>query len=166
MDELTITLNISTEAFINWLKDYTADVYLDFFPMSKGGCTLQPIKGPISANNTSSGAEISPNSPVVIKMTIDAFYWDGEIPRSGSVHPWQEAISFKIVNLAAEHIAVSIRCQYPAIKNYYNDLLVAILMRWPETQTQLAHLDMTEIDTPSETKALWQWLLDDDHYPT
>jgi hypothetical protein len=165
MDELTITLNISTEVFINWLEDYTADVYLDFFPMSKGGVTLQPVKGPISANDTSSEAEISPAS-TVMKMTIDAFYWDGEIPRSGSVHPWHEAISFKIINLAAERIEVSIRCQYPAIKNYYNDLLVAMLMRWPESQAQLAHLDMTEIESPSETKALWQWLLDDDHYPT
>ena len=144
-----LTINISAGDFSDWLKDYTADVYLDFFPLSKGGCTLQPGREPLPAEATSGGAEASAEEGARL-LVMDAFYWDGEIPRSGGVHPWPRAIVVEVVSLATERVAVSIRCQYAVLKTYYYDLLMAILLRWPETYPQIAQLDQTTDFTTEE----------------
>ncbi len=155
MNALTITLNTTGQDFANWLKDYTSTAYLDFFPMSKGGCTLQPARETTLLDDVSSPDD-------VVLIAIDAFYWDGDLPRSGSIHPWENALTFRMVKLAAQQIDVTITCHYDPIMRYRNDLLVSILMRWPETQTQLSWIDSLENEPPPPTTSIWHWPLSDE----
>jgi hypothetical protein len=149
MAEVTLQLNTTPEALIDWLKDQTARIYLDFFPMSRGGCTLQPIRGPENVGNS-------------LQLYLDAFYWDGEIPRSGQVHPHPAAIVFQLDT--TKPMTLTIKCAFSPVQVGYHDLLVAILMRWPEVQTQLhqiqppASQDLS--DEPDLTAFNWRdWLL-------
>jgi len=160
MNDITITINSTVENFATWLKDYTANVHLEFFPMSQGGCTLQAVRS-LAAPESEQRQRTDARGNRTL-LTMDAFYWDGQVPRSGSVYPWKNAIVFNIAPVADKQIKVTITCHYPSLMSYRNDLLIAILMHWPETQTQLTRLDISEADHNPQAIWTWKWPLLDE----
>lgn len=134
--QTTLYLQTSIEMLVTWLHEQTVLVYLDFFPMSQGGCTLQPIILP----------EGKPDASVV-NLHLDGFHWDGVEPRSGSVHPMPKAIRLALKRYKQDQVALTLSCHYSPFLTYYHDLLVALLMTWPELQSQLNQLENLNIVT-------------------
>jgi len=147
-----LTIPATVETFVNWLEDFTATVYLDFFPLSQGGCTLQPIRRVEMSKTTS----VDSASGVVI-LVMDAFYWDGDIARSGVIHPHPEAVHFELQSSGAEQIALTITFPFSPIRRYRNDLLIGLLLHWPTISSQLAKLDDLDATEDAPSASVWEW---------
>ena len=142
MPSITLDLPTDVETFTTWIQDHTAQVYLDFFPLSRGGCTLQPPK----------------LNPETGSLTLDAFYWDGELPRSGSIHPHPAAVIIEInPHSDPGTCRVAIDCHYEPVATYCHDLAVAILMRWPSVQPQLNQLELFTPPDDDAAPSIWDW---------
>lgn len=138
--QTTLYLKTSVEAVVTWLQEQTALVYLDFFPMSQGGCTLQPLMLP---------PEGAPDASA-INLHLDGFHWDGVEPRSGGVHPMPQAIRLAVEPHGQDQVALTLSCHYSPFLTYHHDLLIALLMHWPEIQPQLNANEQTDAKLESQ----------------
>ena len=150
MQPVTLTLSDNRQNFVQWLASFTALVHLQFFPLSQGGCTLQ--KAQLAPQKT-----VSPTTKMedTVIYAMDAFYWDGLEPRSGAIHPHPQAIQFSVTG--NEPCTLTITCHYSPVQAYLHDLLVGMVMRWPEIQPQISALDILSASETDLTLSIWDW---------
>lgn len=120
--QVTFFLDTTGKHFAQWLENYTSDApYRDFFT-ERGRITLQRARGPHSITG-----------PTNIEM--EGFYIKPSTNNDAEVaQHLPSVILFKVVPLAPARLEVTSKCIQPVVIDYFKELLMAIIERWPEAQ--------------------------------
>jgi hypothetical protein len=120
--QATFFLNTTGEHFARWLENYTSDAPYRHFSTERGRIALQRARG----SHSITGPTNIEMEGVYIKPSTNN---DAEMAQ-----PLPRIILFKIVPLAPARLEVTAKCTQPVIMDYFKELLMAIIERWPEVQ--------------------------------
>jgi hypothetical protein len=120
--QVTFFLDTTGEHFARWLENYTSDAPYRHFSSERGRIALQRARGPYSIT----GPTNIEMEGVYIKPSTNN---DTEVAQ-----PLPRIILFKVVPLAPTRLEVTAKCTQPVVMDYFKELLMATIERWPEAQ--------------------------------
>jgi hypothetical protein len=132
-------LNTDADILARLLKMFTQDVvYLPPFPTQKGRLSLQPFR-----RRSTHAASI------VLKMEC---YYHIIRDEEEFVQPFGPAVEAELIPLARERLEVRLRCYQPVVRSYFDELIDAIIDRYPEAKEQKTAIYVDEIDSFAEVR--------------
>lgn len=133
---VTFFVNTGSEYFRNWISQYTAMAYREYFPTENGRVVLQQMR---------------PTDMAGQRMTMQASYL---VPNGTDEQLFEigAGIELRLLPLTAERTEVSLVCSHPATKGYFVTMLEEAARRWPEIKPTLAGIAADELELGSPEK--------------